>query len=223
MSSMFAVVETAPEPIQCNGLHLMVDLETLGTDQSAPILSIGAVLFDPQVQDTFQTLHERSFLRLVDVEDAVRVCGPADGGTIKWWFTQTDAAIKRLVSGDCMPLRDALNDLWAYSHSRHAKQAGWLRSSPVATHIWSKGPDFDCKILAHACKQTKVRYPFHFSTQRDVRTAQDFGFPNGELPVFSTGRGEHEVVHHDARDDAIMQALMVQACFRQVGLARVRT
>lgn len=122
MSSMFATAAAAAvEPIQCNGLHLMVDLETLGTDQSAPILSIGAVLFDPQVRDTFQTLHERSFLRLVDVEDAVRVCGPADGGTIKWWFTQTDAAIKRLVSGDCVPLRDALNDLWAYSHSRHTR------------------------------------------------------------------------------------------------------
>lgn len=121
---MFVTPAVTAAPMACNGMHLMVDLETLGTDQHAPILSIGAVLFDPQVQNTFQTLHERSFLRLIDVEDAVRVCGPADGATIKWWFKQSDAAIKRLVSDDCMPVRDAISDLWMFSHARHTRTGG---------------------------------------------------------------------------------------------------
>ena len=196
----------------------MVDLETLGTNDAAPIISIGAVLFDPQGDDTFTKLHAQSFLRTVDIEDAIKVCGPASGSTIKWWFGKSDAAIKRLL-GDVVYLSDALKDLWEYTHARTSRQPAWLTSMPLPTRIWAKDPDFDCKILQHACAQLKIKYPFEYHIQRSVRTAQDLAFPNGELPTFTADGGE-AAVHHDARDDAIMQALMIQACYKSLGLAR---
>lgn len=187
-----------PTPTQPATWHLMVDIETLATHVSAPILAIGAVLFDPTTTTPYEQLHASAFGVLIDPADAVNVCGPVDGGTLKWWFQQDDAAIKRLVQGQALSVRLALQKLWAYA-------AG-------ATHIWAKGPDFDCSILQSACKSTNVPYPFSFWKQRDVRTAVDLAFPNGDAPVFSVG------VKHDAKDDAVHQALLIQSCFRALKL-----
>ena len=41
-----------------NHIELMVDLETLGTKESSPIVAIGACLFNPYVQNTFEALME---------------------------------------------------------------------------------------------------------------------------------------------------------------------
>lgn len=186
-----------PTQARSNTCHLMVDIETLATHVSAPILAIGAVLFDPTLRTDYKTLHAESFLALIDPADAVNTCGPVDGGTLKWWFQQSDDAIKRLISSEALSVREALTRLWTYSRSHHQ----------VPTHIWAKGPDFDCSILQSACKATNVRYPFAFYKQRDVRTAVDLAYPNGDAPVPQGG------IKHDARDDAVHQALVVQSCY----------
>lgn len=196
------------------GVDLMIDLETLGTTPYAPIVSIGAVLFNPYGHDTFQKLWDRSFLVLVDIEDAIKYSGGVEGGTLKWWLSQSDAAIKRLIDGEQIDLKRALTKLYQYALDRGDSQPVWLRKLPSPGRWWAKGPDFDLKIIEFSTKAVGLTYPFHFSKSRDVRTAQDFGFPDGELPVLSTG------VHHDARDDAINQALMVQACYAARGLSR---
>ena len=197
----------------CNGIDAMVDLETLGVTENAPIISIGAVLFDPQGNDTFKALYERAFLRLIDIEDSINVCGPVEGGTLKWWMGQKDEAIKRLITGEVVSLKAALTDLYIYTHVRGDRNPA-VANLPLPTRIWAKGPDFDCTKLDAACRKLKIKDPFFFSTRRCVRTAQDLGFPDGEVPQFSQG------VHHDARDDAVNQALMVQACYRALGLGR---
>jgi hypothetical protein len=126
---------------------------------------------------------------------------------------QSEGAIKRLVNGEQVSLQTALNDLWIYSHVRGDKNPT-VATLPLPTRIWAKGPDFDCTKLDRACEKLKIKDPFFFSTRRCVRTAQDLAFPDGELPQFTTG------VHHDARDDAVNQALMIQACYRALGLGR---
>lgn len=192
-----------------NTCHLMVDIETLATHASAPVLAIGAVLFDPTRMETFQALHERALILHIDPADAVNTCGPVDGGTLKWWFQQDDAAIKRLVSPGAHSVRDALIELWKYSHARVSSTA----VLPIPTHIWAKSPDFDCTILQSACKATGVRYPFAFYHQRCVRTAVDLAFPNGDAPRPAGG------VKHDARDDAVVQAQLIQACYAALDLS----
>lgn len=199
----------------CNTCHLMLDLETLSTRHDAPILAIGAVLFDPTQLNTFEELRERAVLLLIDPEDAVNTCGRVDGATLRWWFSQPDAAIKRLITGDLHTVRDALTLLWQYSHARTRTQPEWLQAMPIPTHIWAKSPDFDCKIIEHACEVTQVHYPFRFWTQRCVRTACDLAFPNGDAPKFT----DSSQVKHDARDDSIVQAMTVQNCYAALKLA----
>ena len=63
-----------PEPTReetpITNIHVMIDLETMGTKHGSPILTIGAVLFDPHEQDNVHSLESRSFLRRVDIADA---------------------------------------------------------------------------------------------------------------------------------------------------------
>lgn len=198
-----------PQTPTTNDAHIMVDIETLGTEADAAVLSIGAVLFNPQELDTWETLKARSFYRLIDIEDAAKY-GSISPGTLKWWFGQSDSAIKQLVNGNTTPLRTALLDLISYGRSRPNKEVplGW----PAAHTVWAKSPDFDCTILKNACKPFNLEWPWPFWAARCVRTAQDLGFPNGDRPIVQEGTS------HNARDDAIAQARMIQLIYYELGL-----
>ncbi|EOO6733933.1 RecE family exodeoxyribonuclease, partial [Escherichia coli] len=60
--------------------HLMIDLETMGKNPDAPIISIGAIFFDPQTGDMGP-----EFSKTIDLETAG---GVIDRDTIKWWLKQ---------------------------------------------------------------------------------------------------------------------------------------
>lgn len=217
MTSFFDPPKPAEHHETITGIDLMIDLETMGVRPGAPILSIGAVLFDPRGHDTWEGLRKRALLRLVDIEDAVKYSRGVEGGTLKWWLGQSDSAIKRLVDGSQVSLGNALKDLYTYAYDRSASSSVGeaYRSLPLASFIWAKSPDFDLKMLEEAAIAVGTRHPFFFSNYRCVRTAQDLAFPDGPdtLPHFNEG------VHHDAADDAVAQALMVQACYRALGLS----
>ncbi|HBK4710904.1 TPA: 3'-5' exoribonuclease, partial [Escherichia coli] len=61
--------------------HLMIDLETMGKNPDAPIISIGAIFFDPQTGDMGP-----EFSKTIDLETAG---GVIDRDTIKWWLKQS--------------------------------------------------------------------------------------------------------------------------------------
>ncbi|MCM4863587.1 3'-5' exoribonuclease, partial [Escherichia coli] len=60
------------------GIHLMIDLETMGKNPDAPIISIGAIFFDPQTGEMGP-----EFSKTIDLETAG---GVIDRDTIKWWL-----------------------------------------------------------------------------------------------------------------------------------------
>ncbi|HFP5364253.1 TPA: RecE family exodeoxyribonuclease, partial [Escherichia coli] len=64
--------------------HLMLDLETMGKNPDAPIISIGAIFFDPQTGDMGP-----EFSKTIDLETAG---GVIDRDTIKWWLKQSREA-----------------------------------------------------------------------------------------------------------------------------------
>uniref|UniRef100_UPI000BB68BE2 exonuclease n=2 Tax=Escherichia coli TaxID=562 RepID=UPI000BB68BE2 len=66
------------------GIHLMIDLETMGKNPDAPIISIGAIFFDPQTGDMGP-----EFSKTIDLETAG---GVIDRDTIKWWLKQSREA-----------------------------------------------------------------------------------------------------------------------------------
>ena len=178
------------------------------------------MLFDPNHLNTYEQLHDRSFYRVVDIEDSVKWCPAMEGGTLKWWLGQKAEALQALVAGEAVLLRNALTDLANYATDRSAYSPlpkHYRPHIPAAKVVWAKGPDFDCKILQHACEAVSIPYPFHFSNHRCVRTIIDVAFPDPDQRPEFTG------VAHDARDDAINQALSVQMAYQALRLNHTPT
>ncbi|EFG5131375.1 exonuclease, partial [Escherichia coli] len=75
--------------------HLMIDLETMGKNPDAPIISIGAIFFDPQTGDMGP-----EFSKTIDLETAG---GVIDRDTIKWWLKQSREAQSAIMT-DEIPL-----------------------------------------------------------------------------------------------------------------------
>jgi len=202
----------------------MLDIETMGIAVGAPIITIGAVLFDPHAQDTVQALENRGFLARIDIEDAVKHSNGVDGGTLKWWLSQEDAAIKALVEGEeTYMTKEAMLEFGQYCKARWPKGDDLFFAGhsqyPIACQVWAKSPDFDCKIMEHVCNLLGEQFPFRFYEWRCVRTLQDLAWPDGPdaRPTFKFGTA------HDARADAVNQALMVQAGYKELGLSTAVT
>ena len=125
--------------------YFSVDIETLGLDEDAVILSIGAVGFG------ITGLYEEFYVE-IDPDQSKRTVTPS---IVKWWMQQPiPAPINGFISlkGALIMFRDYLHD-----HTRE----------PI---IWCKGIDFDTKILAHAYKQEFLTVPWKYNHVRDTRT-----------------------------------------------------
>lgn len=80
----------------------MIDLETMGKNPDAPIISIGAIFFDPQTGDMGP-----EFSKTIDLETAG---GVIDRDVIKRWLKQSREAQSAIMT-DEIPLDDALLQL----------------------------------------------------------------------------------------------------------------
>ena len=71
-----------------NAKHVMVDLETMGTDSKSAVVSIGAVKFTSKIVDEFYIN--------IDLKSSAAKGMFIDPGTIIWWMKQSDEARKAL-------------------------------------------------------------------------------------------------------------------------------
>jgi hypothetical protein len=164
----------------------MIDLETMGQRFDAPIVSIGAVFFDPTTGEL-----GREFYVAIDIEDSFRF-GKASGGTVKWWMQQSDAARLAAIAGNIL-LGAALSEL------RDFYEAG-----VEGTSVWGNGPTFDISILEYAYMRCcGCPPPWPFWAVRDCRTIKDLG------QHLSIGTKLAQGTAHNALDDALNQVRWV--------------
>lgn len=168
----------------------MIDIETCGQRANAPVLSIGAVKFDPNTAQIGET-----YYAAVDPSDAFRN-GVPDGGTFKWWMEQGDQARAAAVGGTSS-LADALNGLGRF-------YANWKD-----VKVFGNGPSFDMTILEHAYGRIGKPAPWRFWNVLDCRTVAAMA---GKRPPAIGGSG----VYHNALDDAVHQAKWVSQMWRDL-------
>jgi len=157
----------------------MIDLETMGTRPTAPIVSIGAVAFDAT------GIHDK-FYANVDLTSAVAAGGIIDPSTVMWWMSQSDESrAALLVKDDQYSVVGALSALSAWGD--WGKVAG----------VWGNGATFDNVILRETYYRAAVPCPWPFWNDRCYRTIKTI-YPNVELVRSGT--------HHNALDDARTQA-----------------
>ncbi|MDC7831636.1 3'-5' exonuclease [Pseudomonas benzopyrenica] len=190
-------------------IDIVIDLETLGQGNNAPILSIGAVAVTGA--GTAAAAIASEFYSRVDLESAIARGAVPDSETIEWWWQQSPEARAEIDgSRDRDDIRAALVlfSNWLLQQSEpQPDQNGCL--ADVERRIWGNSPSFDCVILGNAYRIGGNLVPWHHREERDLRTLLDL-YPAAKTRYFN-GIRHHAL--HDARHEAhqLIQALSVHA------------
>ncbi|TMO97570.1 3'-5' exonuclease [Pseudoalteromonas ruthenica] len=177
--------------------HVMLDIETIGKGSNAAIISIGAVFFCPDTNKVGAEFHT-----VIDPASAA-FFGEMDASTIKWWMQQDDEARALFNRDDAVKLKVGLDEFYEWvSQIENVKDR----------IIWGNGATFDNVILANAYRSARMKQPWAYFNDRDVRTIVALG---RELLNFDPKKDmPFEGVKHDALDDARHQAKYVNAIYQ---------
>lgn len=172
-------------------VHVMLDLETLGTKPGCAIVSIGAVRWGDN-----EPGQRHLFKRNVTIKANLRIGLNVDGDTLQWWLTQPAETQQRAFAAGVEDMAIALANLSQFA-------CGNITGPASNVFLWSKGTHFDNAILLAAYDRAKLTPFWNYKNNRDYRTLAAMlpGIPE------PTRAG----THHDALDDAIHQAAHLQA------------
>lgn len=167
--------------------RIMLDIETLDTASTAVILSIGAVEFD-------DTTLGRRFHERIDIDSCLKHGLTISGSTLAWWMGQSNEA-RKIFQAQGRPLDHVLIRLAAWVDWRQVKE------------VWANGSDFDLPIIANAFRAVGAgQQPWPYFIARDYRTIRKIY----SKQVLDEATVE-PIVAHDALEDAVAQALTLQA------------
>lgn len=174
--------------------HYMVDIETMDTAVTSAIVSIGIVEFNPYADGLWKW-------EKIDVslESCLGIGLTVSASTILWWMEQSEEARLEICRTDRLPIRVALtrlHDFVDYSNDRR---------------VWFHGPAFDAAILENAHLQCGMSMPWSFRDYRDTRTL--YNLAKVSLNDYRKG------TKHSAVDDAISQAMAVQAAYAKLRIS----
>lgn len=176
--------------------HLMIDLETLGKGTNAPVVSIGACIFNPDTRE----ISGFKFRASIQIDEALKNRTP-DASTLNWWMGQDDAAKRGIftTNPDKIGIKEALINL-----------AAFIETHEIA-YVWGNGATFDITLLETLYEQYEIKVPWPFWAIRDVRTVVHLASPDVEKSSFP-----FKGTQHDALDDAIHQAKYVSTMWQHL-------
>lgn len=181
--------------------HLMVDLETMGKKPGAPIVSVGAIFFDPARGKT-----GAEYYQVINLESSMSFGARPDASTILWWLKQSPEARSAIVVDDTVGLVEALEQLLDFIAENAA-------NGSKNVQLWGNGSSFDCSLLEAAFELADTPFPIPHWNYRDVRTVVELGKAVGlnsryEIPF----EGEQ----HNALADARHQVKYVSAIWQRL-------
>ena len=163
----------------------MVDIETLGTEEDAAVLSIGACFFDPVTKEIGP-----KFSMNLQLDEQLKTRS-ITADTLKWWLQQSDDTKKVFYE------ETGLTNIVVKAF------AAWVLANARLEDVrpWGNGATFDITILENLLRENSVVPPWKFWNVRDLRTFREY--VAGNAKVVKLG------VEHNALDDAISQAKFV--------------
>ena len=177
--------------------QVMVDIETLGTDVDAVILSIGAVLFDPSRWT--DKLIISSFEAHIDPADCQRLGMTIDANTALWWMDADRAEAREAL----LEHKHTWLDLWSALDQFHV----WFGDQSMP--VWGNGATFDNVILRNAFERCGRVVPWNFRHDRCHRTFKSLA------PWI---KPERTGTHHSAVDDAVYQTQQLKMVADELGI-----
>ncbi|MFV7281621.1 3'-5' exoribonuclease domain-containing protein [Citrobacter cronae] len=189
------------DPLNAFYTHLMVDMETMGNSPDAPIVSIGAVFFDPSTGNT-----GAEFYQVVSLESSMSFGMKPDASTIQWWLKQSSEARSAILVDEAMGLLETLELLADFIAENAANGSHTVQ-------LWGNGCSFDNVILRRAYALTDTPFTVPFWNDRDVRTMVELGKSVGINPRFNI---PFEGEMHNALSDARHQVKYVSAIWQRL-------
>jgi DNA polymerase III epsilon subunit-like protein len=169
-------------------IHVMVDIETLGTKPGCKILSIGACKFQLEFGDLVCT-----FEQAIDPINQALMDEP-DPSTLAWWNEQAEEA--RNATFNNPNARNIVTALTRFND--------WLAAlrqpSDRKMYIWGNGATFDEPIILEACKRYGIKVEWTFRDAMCFRTLKEIG------KMYGIKEPEFVGVKHSALHDAMHQA-----------------
>ena len=176
---------------------IMLDIETLDTAQTAVVLSIGAVVFDPHSKE----LGEKFYVEFThDLATQQRVGRTMSADTVVWWMQQ-GAAAKQIFTDPAsegvrrVSTAQGLTEFASFVSRNGGKEA----------KLWGNGSDFDNVIVGSLFDSFGLVKPWSYSRNRCYRTMKRMFGENVKV--------SRHGVHHNGLDDAITQAVHLQEIF----------
>lgn len=166
--------------------NLMLDLETLGIRPGCIVISIGAVLFDPDSGALGQP-----FYSVISAWKSKESGLEENEDTINWWKRQSKEARKTLIEATDDQAPDPVDVFREFNEYIHDF------SDPKKVLLWGNGSDFDNAILVAAYEKLGAPLGWNTFNHRCFRTLKNM---RPEIKVTRSG------THHNALDDAITQA-----------------
>lgn len=178
--------------------EVMIDLETLSTNNNAVICTIGAIKFDRN-EDIKDLNKMETFYVRVDRESCEDLGMHIDKNTLEWWKTQDKKCQKEIFGEENrIPIKVAL-----------VKLSIFLRG---CEYFWANSPNFDCIILENAYKACKLNIPWKYYMLRDTRTLYDLG----NINLSSIGN-----VSHNSLEDCYNQIICLRKNIKSLKLKKV--
>lgn len=179
-------------------MHVMIDLETLGTKPDAVIGQIGAVGFELASGGRVYT-GERMFNRYVNIDSCLDKGMSINGNTVGWWLLKDKDAREQMATGimeTSVPLEDALTEMIEWPGK--VFDMNWAGIEGV----WAHPSVFDIAILNTAFGRCKMFAPWDRRNVYDTRTVY----------LLAGGQPETEDVgtSHNAVNDCVYQICQLQ-------------
>lgn len=162
--------------------HIMIDIETLGTEPGCVVTQIVAVPFFVDGEKFEPVGKFEAHIDFSTWGDEFHI----NPNTLKWWSGQDQDVFMKSLQGT-QDARDALHGLSAFMN--YNKDGNFF--------VWAKSPDFDLAILEYCFKEFEIKLPWTFRECRDVRTIEDL------VPVDDRVK---PIIPHDPLSDAEAQA-----------------
>ena len=170
--------------------HVMIDLETLGTQPGSAILSIGAVMFDPSPEAGTSCLGDE-FYCVVSKGSCEEAKLEISQATLDWWAKQSPEA-RKVLDEACADGAFTL----AYALESLAKFI------PIVAKVWSNGANFDQPLLDVAYNRVGIKLPWKYYDSRCYRTVKAMCTRDESKSLEPA-----KVCAHNALEDAKWQAI----------------
>lgn len=186
-------------------MAVMIDLETLDTDATCVILSIGACVFDPMTGIITDELYME-----INKDAQIKEGRTISASTLDWWMTQPAEERDRVLvdNSSKLELYQALANL-----------ANFV---PKGDKVWANGIDFDLRILEHAYTSMSIEVPWRFYNTEHVRTICNLtdGFISRKDFEFE---GQQHNALHDARHQVKYVSVMYGHIRNSLAIAKIQS